>query len=107
MARQQAISSAKEKMSESYQSERPRVTTGMVGRYVAVVVVVCIAIAPLYWMFITSVKSRLELNTSPPTLIPHTCTLENYVAVLTNSAFFLPDLRNSAIISIVTTLLAF
>ena len=40
MARQQAISSAKEKVSESYQSEHPRVITGMIGRYVAVVVVV-------------------------------------------------------------------
>jgi len=88
MARQQAISSAKEKVSESYQSERPSITAGMIGRYVAMVVVVFIAIAPLYWTFITSVKSGLEINASPPTLIPHTFTLENYAAVLTNSTFF-------------------
>ncbi len=106
MIQGEAISSAKEKGSKSYQSERPGITGGMISRYIAVVIVVAIAIAPLYWTFITSVKSGLEMNTFPPTLIPHTFTLENYISVLTNSTFFLPDLRNSAIISIGTTLLA-
>src|SRR5437588_114421 len=44
---------------------------GNVGRYTAVVLVVFIALAPLYWSVATAVKSGLELNASPPTLFPH------------------------------------
>lgn len=79
---------------------------GQIGRYIAVVLIVFIALAPLYWTFATSVKSGVELNASPPTLFPQTWDFSNYVQVLTNSSFFLPTLRNSAIISIITTVLA-
>ncbi|MBO0793941.1 MAG: carbohydrate ABC transporter permease, partial [Ktedonobacteraceae bacterium] len=89
--------------------ERRRSTAGVwasVGRYIAVVVVVFLALTPLYWTFITSVKSGVELRESPPTLFPHALDLSNYIQVLTNSTFFLPTLRNSAIIAVVTTALS-
>src|SRR5215471_12315886 len=76
-----------------------------VGRYTAVVVIVFIAIAPLYWSFATAVKSGLELNASPPTLFPHTFSLENFQSDLALSTFT-HDLLNSTIIATVTTLLA-
>ncbi len=79
---------------------------GNIGRYVAVVVIVFIALAPLYWTFITSVKNGIEINVSPPTLFPKQLDFSNYTQVLVNSTFFLPDLRNSVIISVVTTVLA-
>ena len=78
---------------------------GSVGRYTAVVLVVFIALAPLYWSIATSVKSGLELNASPPTLFPHSFSLENFVDDLTLSTFT-HDLLNSTIIATVTTILA-
>ena len=78
---------------------------GAIGRYIAVAVVVFIALAPLYWTFVTSLKNGVEINTSPPTLFPHVLDLTNYIQV-SQASFFLLDLRNSAIISVVTTLLA-
>ena len=78
---------------------------GKVGRYIAVAVVVFISVAPLYWTFATSVKSGVELNASPPTLIPHTFSLENYISDFGVSSFT-QDLLNSAIIATITTILA-
>jgi ABC-type glycerol-3-phosphate transport system permease component len=76
-----------------------------VGRYAAVVFVVFVSLAPLYWTFATSVKSGVELNVSPPTLVPHTFSLENYATDLGLSTFT-RDLLNSAIIAAITTILA-
>ncbi len=86
-------------------ARRNREMWGAIGRYIAVVIVVFIALAPLYWTFITSIKTGVEMNASPPTLFPHAFDLSNYIQVA-QSSFFLLDLRNSAIISIATTLLA-
>ncbi len=74
-------------------------------RYVAVVLVVFIALAPLYWTVVTSVKSGLELNVSPPTLFPRSFSFENYASDLATPTFT-RDLLNSAIIATVTTILA-
>ena len=78
---------------------------GKVGRYTAVVLIVFISLAPLYWAIATSVKSGLELNASPPTLFPHSFSLENFISDLTLSTFT-HDLLNSTIIATVTTILA-
>ncbi len=76
-----------------------------VVRYIAVVLVVFIALAPLYWTVVTSVKSGLELNVSPPTLFPRAFSFENYANDLATPTFT-RDLLNSAIIATVTTILA-
>ena len=78
---------------------------GKIGRYTAVVLIVFVALAPLYWSVATAVKSGLELNASPPTLFPHTFSLENFATDLGLSTFT-HDLLNSTIIAAVTTLLA-
>jgi trehalose/maltose transport system permease protein len=78
---------------------------GKVGRYTAVVLIVFICLAPLYWSIATAVKSGLELNASPPTLFPHTFSLENFQSDLALSTFT-HDLLNSTIIATVTTILA-
>jgi ABC-type glycerol-3-phosphate transport system permease component len=78
---------------------------GKVGRYTAVAFVVFVALAPLYWTVVTSVKSGIELNVSPPTLYPHSFSLENYITDLSLSTFT-RDLLNSAIIATITTILA-
>jgi len=78
---------------------------GKVGRYTAVVLIVFVCFAPLYWSIATAVKSGLELNASPPTLFPHSFSLENFATDFALSAFT-HDLINSTIIATVTTILA-
>ena len=78
---------------------------GQIGRFIAVIVIVFVSLAPLYWTFITSVKTGVELFASPPTLFPHSFDWSNYVQVF-SSAFFLPTLRNSAVIACITTLIS-
>lgn len=75
------------------------------GRIIAIIIIVLISLAPLYWTFITSIKSAAEATASPPTLFPHSFTLDNYIQDFTSSPFFLLDLRNSFIISVITTVL--
>src|SRR5436309_9394486 len=76
-----------------------------VGRYTAVALVVFASLAPLYWTIVTSVKSGLELNTSSPTLFPHAFSTDSYKTDL-GLTTFTHDLLNSAIIAIVTTIVA-
>lgn len=78
---------------------------GQIGRYVAVGVVVLAALGPFYWTIITSIKTGLELNASPPTLVPHSVTMENYQSVLGSGSFFVLDLKNSFIVAVATTAL--
>jgi multiple sugar transport system permease protein len=78
---------------------------GKIGRYIAVALVVFVSLAPLYWTIVTSVKSGIELNVSPPTLFPHSFSLANYAEDLSLTTFT-RDLLNSAIIATITTLLA-
>jgi trehalose/maltose transport system permease protein len=84
---------------------RARFPWGKVGRYTAVVVIVFICLAPLYWSFATALKGGVELNASPPTLFPHSFSLENFQSDLGLSTFT-HDLLNSTIIATVTTILA-
>jgi ABC-type glycerol-3-phosphate transport system permease component len=87
--------------------ERRNVDWGAIGRYVAVAVVVFIALAPFYWTLITSVKTNGEINASPPTFFPQTFTLSNYSdAFLSTQPAFAKDLLNSALVAIITTILA-
>ncbi len=103
--RPQVASSAKVATRVAY-DERKGWNWASIGRYVAVAVIVFIALAPLYWTFTTSIKSNGEVTASPPTLFPHSFVLANYVKDLQQSPFFVHDFINSAVISIVTTILA-
>ncbi|HLG78686.1 MAG TPA: carbohydrate ABC transporter permease [Ktedonobacteraceae bacterium] len=92
---------------EAGSQERRPFEWGTVGRYVAVAVVLIFALFPFYWTLITSIKQDVEINSSPPTLIPHTFTFNNYVnAFLSVQPAFAKDLLNSTIVAIVTTILA-
>ncbi len=105
MATQEQIVPATRARARAKSRAQQRERWGKIGRYVAVVIVVFIALAPLYWTFVTSIKGGIEINSSPPTLYPHTASISNYQA-LSSSPYFLPDLKNSVIISIITTILA-
>jgi multiple sugar transport system permease protein len=101
--REQVVPSAQAKAATT---PKPRTNWGAIGRYIAVIVVVFIALAPFYWTAITSVKIDAEIN-GPPTLFPHSFTTNNYVqAFLSVQPAFAKDLLNSTIVAICTTILA-
>ena len=80
---------------------------GAIGRYVAVALVLFIALAPFYWTAITSIKVDAEINASPPTLFPQSFTTNNYSqAFLSVQPAFAKDLLNSTLVAIFTTILA-
>ncbi len=105
MAIQEQAQTSDTQPAANHPSEEKRVSLGDIGRYIAVGIIVLIALFPLYWTFATSVKSNLELNAAPPTLIPQSFSFENYIKNVT-SPFFIADLEHSAIIAVVTTVIS-
>lgn len=84
-----------------------QINWGVVGRYVALVFVLIIALGPFYWTAITSIKVDSEINASPPTLFPQSFTTKSYSqAFLSVQPAFAKDLLNSTIVAISTTILA-
>ena len=67
-------------------------------RYVFLVLFSLIMIFPFYWMLIASFKTQGEAIAYPPTLIPNSWTLDNYIDVLTRTDIIL-YLGNSVFIS--------
>ena len=106
MATQEQVMPAARARARARTRSQQRERWGKIGRYVAVIIVVFIALAPLYWTFVTSIKNGIEINASPPTLVPHSFALDNYRAIFLESSYFLPDLKNSVIIALITTILA-
>ena len=101
--REQIVPSAQAKAATK---PKPRTNLGVIGRYIAVIVVLFIALAPFYWTAITSIKIDPEIN-GPPTLIPHSFTTNSYSqAFLSVQPTFARDLLNSTIVAICTTILA-
>jgi len=76
---------------------------GKFGRTVAYVVVLLGALwtaLPLYWMVITSVKSREEIWSYPPTFFPQTISSEGFVEAWTHGGA--RGIKDSAIIAVGT-----
>lgn len=85
--------------------------------YLAVVVLLLETLAPLAWMFISSISEGQELLSSPPHWIPDTPTLYRYDSILLEgrtsfrglevespAAAFLKGMANSVIVALSTTL---
>jgi multiple sugar transport system permease protein len=71
--------------------------------WIAVVLVVLFCLFPFYWLVNTSLKTGTDLSTS--SLLPPNPTLDNYESIFKNDDFT-KALRNSAIVSLTTTVLA-
>lgn len=85
-----------------------RLATSVTARLLIVLVVV-VAVAPIYWMISTSFKSAHDVLALPPRLFFFEPTLQNYEAVLSGQASaqgFVRPLANSIIVSLGATLLA-
>src|SRR5436190_14304668 len=46
-----------------------------------IVLALIVTLLPVYWMVNTSLKTQVEVFTSPPTLWPRNPTLDNYVSI--------------------------
>lgn len=64
-----------------------------------------IAVFPLIWIVLSSIKSRGELTNDPASFCPKSFTLEYYIHVI-NDLNFTTNIRNSVFISLITTLIA-
>jgi multiple sugar transport system permease protein len=105
MAEQQLVASSIQARTAT--TPKRRANWGGIGRYIALAVVLVIALSPFYWTAITSIKIDSEINASPPTLVPQSFTTKNYSqAFLSVQPAFAKDLLNSTIVAIVTTILA-
>src|SRR5256885_17212343 len=103
--RQQAVPSAQARAVGTTPGRRTN--WGAIGRYIAVAVVLFIALAPFYWPAITSIKVDSDINASPPTLVPQSFKLHNYShPFLTIHPAFSKDLWNITTLAIITTILA-
>jgi ABC-type glycerol-3-phosphate transport system permease component len=68
--------------------------------YIVVVVMTLFFIAPLLWVFLSAFKTRLEIFTLPPVLVPSRFNLDNFERVLSANT---PFLMNSVIVTASTT----
>lgn len=73
--------------------------------YAIIAIYLFITLAPLIWVFTTSLKPNEEAISFPPKFLPEEVTLDNYVFVLTNRDLVL-SLANSLMVSIGSTALS-
>lgn len=68
---------------------------------VIAIAVMCVLLFPIYWTFVTSLKTEQEIFRFPPTLFPHTLNFSAYGAQLKQGDFnMFVSFKNSFIISI-------
>lgn len=71
------------------------------------IVILCVLLFPLYWIFITSIKTEKEIFQIPPTFWPKVLNTKSYMAQLKNGDFnMFRSFGNSLIISIGAMLIA-
>jgi multiple sugar transport system permease protein len=88
----------------SVHPRRTGATTGLVARYVVLVLVVLLSIFPLVWLLLTSLRTSDELFAVPVRLLPSTVTLDQYVTVFTQ--YEMGDyVWNSIVVSLATVVL--
>lgn len=72
--------------------------------WVFLIFITLVILFPIYWIFITSLKTPIEAVNPVPTLFPHSPTLQNYVGVY-ESGFF-KNMFNSIFVAVASTLLS-
>lgn len=70
-------------------------------------VILCVLLFPLFWIFVTSLKTEQEIFRMPPTLYPHILNTKSYAAQVETGDFnMFSSFRNSLFISVGATLIA-
>jgi multiple sugar transport system permease protein len=77
----------------------------VVIKYALLIFIMLIVLSPIYWMVITSFKTRLELTTYPPSMFPQVFIWDNYRDAFTNSDIPV-YMRNSIIVVSVSTFIS-
>lgn len=73
----------------------------------AAILILIFYLLPLYWLFVNSLKTNIEIFRNPPTLWPQNIVFENYFKVFgSGTSNVLPAFLNSFVIAISTTLLS-
>lgn len=73
--------------------------------HVYLLILTCIAVFPLLWILISSVKGKGELTGDPTAFLPKTVTLDYFKHVIEDLNFIV-NIKNSVIISLITTVIA-
>jgi ABC-type glycerol-3-phosphate transport system permease component len=73
-------------------------------KYSAIVAALIILLFPVYWMFVSSLRTVDNLMSLPPKLFPRDATLSNYLKIFTNIKY-LTYFKNSFIVSFGTVLI--
>jgi len=71
--------------------------------WIVLLVITVVSISPFLWMLLASVKTTAQMFASPPVIIPPKPTWENYKNVLLGAGSRLPFVKNSLLISMITT----
>ena len=73
-------------------------STPMALAYIAILVLLVYAVFPFFWMISTSLRTRAEIRTTDPSLLPASLNWDNYHKVIFESSF-LTYVRNSLIVA--------
>lgn len=65
------------------------------------VLITLLNISPLIWVGVSSFKTRIEIFANPPTFLPQTLRLENYVQLFHDN---FPYLLNSIVVTLISTI---
>lgn len=69
------------------------------------IILTIIAVFPLFWIIISSIKGKGELTANPTSFLPKTVTLDYFRHVIIDLGFF-TNIQNSVVIALSTTLIA-
>ncbi|TIO06166.1 carbohydrate ABC transporter permease [Mesorhizobium sp.] len=83
---------------------RRRLTAGVAGRYLALVLTIAFTVFPLVWLFLTSIRSSADIFSVPVHIIPETATITQYVSVFTEYDT-MGYVWNTVIVSVATVIL--
>ena len=75
------------------------------GNFMCHIYLIIIAVFPLLWILLSSVKTSGELTANPTSFLPKNFTLENFIHVIKDLGFAV-NIKNSLLISLITTLIA-
>ncbi|MDI9217044.1 MULTISPECIES: carbohydrate ABC transporter permease [Clostridium] len=73
--------------------------------HIYLIILTIIAVFPLLWIVLSSVKTSGELTANPTSFLPKNFTLENFIHVIKDLGFAV-NIKNSLLISLITTLIA-
>ena len=76
-----------------------------IGAHLVLIIATIVAIFPLVWIIISSIKGKGELTQYPTRFWPQTFTLDYFTHVI-NDLHFVDNIRNSLVISLSTTVIA-